>query len=163
MRAYFFTNYYMSSIQKGIQSLHCVADMFSYYEHNDSSPSKYDQLLDWANYHKTAILLNGGNSKDLKEMYDKLHFAAKHTYPYGKFCEDEQSLNNAVTCVGILVPEKVYLLASVLRKAAPDENLLIRNTGTFTVDDENGAPQQYNVSPEDIVIADLLLSCPLAN
>jgi hypothetical protein len=99
MRAYFFTNMYLSSIQHGIQSLHCLQEINTKYQ-NESSI-----LTDWAENHKTVIVLNGGPS-------EKLH-AIKHlfeddnnTYPWGYFIEP--SIDNALTCVGIILPESMY-------------------------------------------------------
>ena len=58
MRAYFFGNLYMSSIQQGIQAAHAVADMFIKYS-NENEPN-YHPLREWATDHKTMILLNAG-------------------------------------------------------------------------------------------------------
>jgi len=70
MRAYFFGNMYLSSIQQGIQAAHVVTEMFTKYP-IDHECIKFDDLNDWANNHKTMILLNGGYGENL---YDLLGF-----------------------------------------------------------------------------------------
>lgn len=112
MRAYFFCNYYLSSIQQGIQSAHCVADMFVKYSYQIGH--QHIQLTDWATNHKTMVLLNGGNQKELLELYDFLNNPG-NTLPFHIFKEDEQSVNGCATCVGIVLPPSVYEAAAKVR------------------------------------------------
>jgi hypothetical protein len=160
MRAYFFTNFYMSSLQKGIQSLHCITDLMVQYDDVMRSPqeqARKDMLMDWAANHKVVILLNGGNSADLQEIYDKLASTSPQTtYPYGKFNEDEQSLNNALTCVGVVVPEKIYLLADLIRRKEPVMH-------TLSIIDKNGTMVVYELTDADMAVADILSQYSLAN
>lgn len=108
MRAYFWCNYYLSSIQQGIQSAHCLAEMMITTEPGH----KQTQLHDWATNYKTLIVLNGGNSAQLAELFNDIqNFGVLLNLPVAKFSEDEQSLNSALTCVGMIVPESVYGLS----------------------------------------------------
>lgn len=85
MRCYHFGNYYMSSIQQGVQSAHCQMELFVKYKEIDlydygtsigSNPpihiyeaaEKADMLFDWAKNHKTMICLSAGNNKQLNEV-----------------------------------------------------------------------------------------------
>jgi hypothetical protein len=125
MRFYAFTNFYLSSLQQGIQTQHCTADMFAHYEtfkHTDEHVAiARELLLDWAIIHKTTIILNGGNSADLESLYQQLlPLAVDQDLPYQKFHEDEQSLNRALTCVGIVLPEPIYTVAAALRERDTD-------------------------------------------
>ena len=89
---------YLSSIQHGIQALHCLQEI------NNSYP-KHQMLDEWANEHKTVYVLNGGTSF---EMNDLVHFF-KHesnTLPWAVF--HEPSLDNSLTCIGIIVPDDIY-------------------------------------------------------
>jgi hypothetical protein len=107
MRLYTFTNFYLSSIQQGIQSAHCLHDLFLNY--NNPNQEADHILLTWAEYHKTMIVLNGGDSLSLAELYaELLPLATDREYPIGTFSEDARSLNNALTCVGIVLPASVY-------------------------------------------------------
>ena len=69
---------------------------------------------DWATQHKTVVLLNGGNQQSLQDLHAFLDDKA-NPYPYGQFKEDNQSLNECLTCVGIILPEKIYEGAIHLR------------------------------------------------
>lgn len=113
MRFYSFTNYYLSSIQQGIQPAHCIADMFIKYA--DESAERV-ALLDWATNHKTMICLNGGNAAVIRDTYEVLaRLAGDLNLPFGYFHEDEQSLDGTMTCCGIIVPEYIYSASQYLR------------------------------------------------
>ena len=112
MRFYAFCNYYLSSLQQGLQAAHVLTEMSmkarlkggQYWRHYDN----------WASDHKTIILLNGGNDKDLRELLT--FFNMSNPYLYGSFCEDQQSLNGAMTCVGIILPENIYETVAAIRR-----------------------------------------------
>lgn len=122
MRAYSFTNFYLSSIQQGIQPAHALVDMFVKYK--DESPQRA-ALMDWAENHRTMICLNGGNGAELRSIFGQVAWLASQLeLPFQKFHEDEQSLDGALTCVAIIVPEYIYQGAAELRGvrgAARDE------------------------------------------
>jgi hypothetical protein len=116
MRFYAFTNFYLSSIQKGIQAQHCTAELFTHYNRQ----SRGGKLLyDWAQNHKTTIVLNGGNCADLKNLFLSLRALCDELgFPYTSFQEDEQSLNGAITCVGVVLPARIYETASLMRTSS---------------------------------------------
>ena len=116
MRLYTFVNgLYMRPIQFGIQSAHTIADMFVKYTVPDDGPFKpLAQLYDWAENHKTMVILSAVNHAGLVDAYDFVD-TPDNPYPYGKFHEDNQSLGGIITCVGIVVPEKIYTASSDLR------------------------------------------------
>lgn len=105
MRLYTFGNYYLSSIQQGIQAAHVVSEMSVRYA--KGSP-QYDMYVDWALNHKTIICLNGGNNKTLIEDVVKPIEDFCYSYPNAVFYEDEQSLGSILTCFGVIVPEYIY-------------------------------------------------------
>jgi hypothetical protein len=111
MRFYGFGNYYLSSLQQGLQSAHVVGELFTTY---NRLTEKYSQVHDWAQNHKTMVLLNGGNSKDLAELFDFFN-QENNPYAFAKFHEDEQSLNGALTYVGIVLPSKIYDASANMR------------------------------------------------
>lgn len=106
MRFYAMGNYYLSSIQQGIQAAHALGEMFNQSPYGDSPVGRY--LRDWCMNHKTMVLLNGGNSADLRDLWTLLSDERNTQYPIGKFSEDEQSLDGALTCVAIVLPERLY-------------------------------------------------------
>lgn len=130
MRFYGFGNYYLSSLQQGLQAAHCVADMFMKYQYSeDDVPSRKEFLLEWAGLHKTMVLLNGGNSSELHDLYGFLN-DYDNPYPYIKFHEDEQSLNCALTYVSIVLPEKIYKTAALVRNV-PEAITSVNSLTTF--------------------------------
>ena len=99
MRFYAVGNMYLSSIQQGIQAAHCVGEMTL--EHTGNA-----MFEDWLSVHKTLICLNGGNNRSLNDFYELVRYQKQ--FPVAKFHEDEQSMGGMLTCVGIIVPEKIY-------------------------------------------------------
>lgn len=110
MRAYFFGNMYLSSIQQGIQAAHVTAELFM----KSHSEEGNMFLLDWANNHKTMILLNAGYSDEIRRLIE-FFGDVDNPYPWASFNEGQDALDGALTCVGIVVPEKIYRFAELLR------------------------------------------------
>ena len=118
MRFYGFGNYYLSSLQQGLQAGHAAVDLHVKYNiheqgHFDIAPCQ-NMYNDWAENHKTMVLLNGGNSADLADLYAFL-YCEENPYPFVKFHEDEVSLNGALTYVGMILPPKIYDTAARIR------------------------------------------------
>ncbi len=112
MRCYSFTNYYLSDIQKGIQSGHSNVELSLL-----SKEQGVDLFFEWAKNHKTVIILNGGNQAQLQTIYSQLIDLSQNgmNLPFAKFHEDEQSLNGALTSISIIVPEVIYENAQNIR------------------------------------------------
>ena len=130
MRCYHFGNYYMSSIQQGIQAAHCQMELFVkyrdlcglYLDDYQMSTAEYeyqekvDDLYDWAENHKTMICLNGGNLQGLKDI-ESLFQSEQNMFPWATFYEDEMSLGGILTNVCIVLPEDIYEIASKIRSS----------------------------------------------
>lgn len=104
-RAYHFGNYYLSSIQQGIQAAHAQTTLFR----NAISTNNQAQLcvlMQWA-ARPTTICLNGGNAESLRALYEDLS-DVDHSYPLAAFYEDEASLSGLMTNVAIILPAHVY-------------------------------------------------------
>lgn len=118
MRGYFLTNMYLSPIQCGIQSAHCIHDMFVHHQDDFVGGEQAAvRLFDWAENHKTMIVLNGGTSDDL-DMFLKFLSINDHTYPYGHFLEP--GIGDALTCVGIILDEPMIEAISWIRQGQPE-------------------------------------------
>lgn len=137
-RAYFFVNMYLSSLQCGLQAGHAIAEMFTLY-HNvkklneDWAITAANTLYNWAEYHKTIIILNGGNHEDLGQLYSNIgYIAASLKLPYINFHEDENSLNGAATCVGIILPNSIYELKKQKVSAATNDEIWCNADGTIS-------------------------------
>jgi hypothetical protein len=123
MRLYTFTNYYLSSLQKGLQSAHVVSELFSKYNAPYKDVLVADYLWFWANDHRTIIIKDGGNHQNLM-LIAKMLNKPQNPYPWALVREDGPSLNKAATAVGIVLPEKFYKLY----KAEPPEMTEWENT-----------------------------------
>jgi hypothetical protein len=112
MRLYSFTNYYLSPLQQGLQTAHVVSTLFAKYLPSDTIQA--EGLYDWAENHQTIVILNGGNQADLRDLL-QFFVQGDHRFPYTFFKEDEQSLNDCLTCVGIVLPEYIYNAVAEVR------------------------------------------------
>lgn len=109
LRFYCFTNFYLSSIQHGVQTGHCAVDLVTKYlsrRGDPDTPKEHIELVsNWATMHKTFIILNGG---DLTNMSGPILEAVKNSnYPWATFHEDA-GLGNILTAVGVVLPEYVF-------------------------------------------------------
>lgn len=111
MRFYAFGNYYLSSLQQALQAHHACQEIYNDFV----SPAAREVYTDWSRNHKTIVLLNGGNSADLQDLFNFLN-SDDNPYLFAKFHEDEQSLGGALTSVGIILPEVIYETAANDRK-----------------------------------------------
>lgn len=109
MRAYFYGNMYLSSIQQGIQGLHSTSEMFVKYRntYNVEDDKKSDMLYTWAEHFKTVVLLNAGYADEIRKLI-KVFGDKRNPYPWAEFYEGKDSLDGALTDVGIILPVHVY-------------------------------------------------------
>ncbi len=119
LRAYFFGNMYLSSIQQGIQAAHTVAEMFSKYTwvtedyELNIEPTRII-LYDWAEKHKTMVLLNAGYSEEIRDL-TRFFMKPDNPYPCSYFEEGEDALDGALTCAGIILPDTIYGASAAIR------------------------------------------------
>ena len=106
MRAYFFGNMYLSSIQQGIQAGHVIGEMSVKYGANPDS-----MFSEWAKDHKTMILLNSGMSSNLSDIVKHLS-KSDNPFNWAPFFESREALDGALTSVGIILPEEIYSVKS---------------------------------------------------
>jgi hypothetical protein len=100
LRLYSFVNYYLSDLQRGLQTAHLVAELYKKY-----TVGKHKKVLvEWATDHKTIIILNGGNCSGLADVSSNLkYYSERLELPVASFSEDMQSLGGALTVTGIIV------------------------------------------------------------
>lgn len=117
MRAYFFGNMYLSSIQQGIQALHVVSEMLVKYTLEDNRPGLLQRIIlqEWARDYKTVVLLNAGFSSEIRSLTEFFANEA-NPYPWARFYEEGDALDGALTSIGIVIPEKIYELSAQLRQ-----------------------------------------------
>lgn len=116
MILYTFVNYYLSSIQQGIQTAHIVSEL---------SLQGHPLFIEWAKNYKTIAILNGGNAKGVEDTWKTLvdiGVFADINLPKAKFHEDDESLGGALTACGIVIPQLIC-----------EEIQLVRNKGATNV------------------------------
>ncbi len=113
MRFYAWGNMYLSSIQQGIQSLHCLSEMYVKYRH--ATNGRLQEVEEWADHHKTVIVLNAG---EMSALEDVLHMMGSDENPYAwsAWRESDDALNGALTNVGVILPERMYKAAQEKKK-----------------------------------------------
>lgn len=104
LRLYTFINFYLSSIQQGIQTAHIVHDLMLKYQVHSSGAAKL--FTDWARNHKTIIVLNGGGTAEIEQAVEVLREQSQ--YPWAEFYESRECLSAALTGVGVVLPERVF-------------------------------------------------------
>ena len=110
MRLYTFINFYLSSIQQGIQTAHIMGELVNLSQSPKYDPSKKEQILNWCKNHKTIVVCNGGNGEGIRNIID-LFENPINPYPFAYFYED-CSVDGLLTGVGIIVPEEIYEMKS---------------------------------------------------
>lgn len=138
LRLYSFVNFYLSSIQQGIQTGHAAVDLVRKYTANgnsfrtDITDERIALVETWADSWKTFITLNGGNASGIAAA---TNIIAKSGFPWAIFCEDEQSLCRLQTCVAVILPETIF---GAQRKLSAD-----RTTECFEFEDAEGVLHTY--------------------
>lgn len=131
LRMYGLTNYQLTGIQKGIQFLHGVVEYSQTV--NRVGGISLDIYNDWANNHKTVILLNGGttNSKVLEDgkYSGTLNNHKTKLDELGVFNTTftEPDLGDQLTAVVFILDERIFN-----RKKYPDfKDWLIENYSKY--------------------------------
>lgn len=97
---YFFTMYNLSGIQKGIQAGHAAVEYSRYARDGDPDYASYNEFAD---NHKTFILLDGGSSGDMKTRVSELRSMG---IAYAAFFEPD--LNYSMSAIAFILPEEIY-------------------------------------------------------
>ena len=99
MRMYFFTMYNLSGIQKGIQCGHAAVE----YSRLAITCETHSQYFEFADKHKTFIVLDGGNSNDMITRSCELDSL---NIPHA--CFREPDLNDSMSAIAFILPEEIY-------------------------------------------------------
>ena len=162
LRLYTFVNFYLSSIQQGIQTAHVVSEMLIKYSYENAivwDEPRGKPFHDWAKNHKTIVVINGGANIDIEEKYallQKLEAYLDFPMPFEKFSEDEQSLGGVMTAVGCVLPEEIY----DARRC--DTVNTVQSPNSFFFQRENEKAIIYEEGTPEHKLITMLKSCPLA-
>ena len=122
MRLYSITNMYMSGIHAGIQTQHSTVELFVKYPLTNSATSHQGMVIsDWAKYHKTTVVLNGGMHNSLLEVLKLFEIWEKNepyeVLPFAPFYEP--GVNDALTSISVVMPQDAIDYMSELRTVKP--------------------------------------------
>jgi len=107
----FVAGLYLSPLQRGLQTAHAVSEMHAVLLNKDSGEVSPERAAfnDWALEDRTIVILDALNSAGVIDAYTKATaFADFFNLPVVMFSEDTQSLNNATTAAGIIVPDYIF-------------------------------------------------------
>ena len=159
-RIYHFGNFYLSSIQQGIQAAHAQMEMFVKYEDSSKNYKQRADLFEWAHSHKTMICLNGGmnvNLENIKELFE----TSENPFAWSYFKESKEAMDGILTNVAIILPNRIYELASYIR-SNNDVSITLFNA-EFCVKKEGAEPEIIDkLSEFEFDLISLLNSCSLA-
>lgn len=109
LRLYSFVNHYLASggPHAGIQTGHAAVDLTRKYTNAfaDVSPNDVEMIVEWADNHKTFIVLNGGMHV---EMLRVKKLVEESGFPFSVFHESEEALNGIMTTVAVVLPEQIF-------------------------------------------------------
>ncbi len=114
MKAFFFVNSpYLQGIQCGVQAGHAIDQMWlkyagyaiSFPDDAKADEAQLSTLIEFSRAHGTFVLLGGGDQEALLSLL-LLLTDPSNLYPWQYF--REPGLNNAITAVVIVLPEKFY-------------------------------------------------------
>lgn len=96
LRMYFFVMRQLNGLNKGIQAGHAAVEYSLKY-------GETEHYKEFAKYHKTFILLDGGGSQDMISRMEELeHFGVEYAPFY------EPDLNNSLSAIAFIVSENIY-------------------------------------------------------
>lgn len=129
MFCYTFTNFYLSSIQQGIQTAHVQHELWlkylPFFHLNDNivgiSPHESKMhhiskiLKEWASDHKTMVVLNGGDNFALQDLTEFL-CDKQNNMPWAHWRESEGALGGSSTAVSIIPDTATFKLIRMYKK-----------------------------------------------
>lgn len=165
MRAYAWTHFILSPIQKGIQGGHAIMEFRNFFDRAVKNVAQLNAWDDWNDKHKTVIVLDGGDCHGLRDVIEKLRTYfndADFKYPPAAvtFREDDCTLGGLTTSVASLVHARYYLMGAALRKSGVDINDYHFNRGDFAKHEI--AKETLNRALKEELIAANLLPFPYA-
>lgn len=108
---------YLSSLQNGLQSAHVVGELMVKYNPPPARirGKEWSTLMEWASKHKTMVLLNAGYGEELYSL-QRFFNEEDNPYPWAPFHESKEALDSAFTCIGIILPARIYDTSKVCRE-----------------------------------------------
>lgn len=100
-KAYLFSHTALKPICSGVQNAHTIAEMFAKY----STPStEHDTLIKWAKSHKTIVMRDGGNTRNLNLIKSIVSdICPLANIPFSCFYESDDYMGGILTSVGFVM------------------------------------------------------------
>lgn len=166
LRLYTFVNFYLSSIQQGIQSAHIAHELFVKYKNNKN---QIEKIYEWATDHKTMIVLNGGPNQSIIEinnLFNDIVSDLLFITPFTSFYEDDPSLGGIMTSVGIILPEEIFAAINAEEVLSlcgyNDLNTNDRKDSFYYVNEDKIITHNYQKDSREWKIIKLIKSCRFA-
>lgn len=162
MRCYHFSYFYLSPIQQGIQAAHAQMEMFVKYQPSSTEPHLHNQLIDWAQNHKTMICLNAGMQSMVEAIHETMS-DENNMHPWACFYEEAGAVSpvETLTNVCVVLPEKIYNNVRIL-KDSPLHSIEFLGDGGIIYTPTFGDSAPIEFSPYEVGIMHLLNQCRLA-
>ena len=158
LRLYSFVNFYLSSIQQGIQTGHAAVDLVRKCTAS-GNPLRRDitsyhmHLVEkWADNYKTFIILNGGDSVGIANATSTI--SRNGVFPWVTFKESGEALNGIQTCVAVVLPEYIFGATKQFKENGDYE---------WVYNFEEEKRQVYNRDSQHFDLINLVKSCRLAS
>lgn len=121
MKLYIFTLDHLSTVQKGIQAAHVVAELML---------KGRKEIEEWAKHDKTIVMLQGGNYLHLKYIEEAI---ANSQFTGASFREDEETLGALVTATAVLLPSEKFNVDEYLQLDENSKKVLSLSTNAKKV------------------------------
>lgn len=148
MKAYFLTHSYFDTKQAGIQSVHAgtgLAMKYALGKYGHEDPNIVEVYTKWATDYETVILLKGGDHEYLSsiEMFFK-EYINNLTIPWYSFKESMSAANGCLTCIGLVLSEKIYKNQFMLGPIATRVLTFDSYLGTLSISATSDTEFEYN-------------------
>ena len=109
LRMYGLVNYQLTGIQKGIQFGHAVVDYSQSIRKSENS-IELEKYNEWADNHKTFIILSGGTTNLSIEKPGTMNLHLKALIDNNIYCRSfhEPDLGDQLTAISFIVDERVF-------------------------------------------------------
>lgn len=181
MRCYNINCFYLSGIHAGIQSGHAQKELSLKYlvkDNHRQGPQAKAILVEYLEFHKTVIVLNGGMVGDLLKVEEFLAQEGNTDYAWASFRESEFALNGTLTNIALILPwhiyayknevcgllEEEYSASTKIIDIAPGQSLLRRGDVLklhCQVDHDHGKAGVIEYTPFDLELIKLIAPLPL--
>lgn len=167
MRGYSLVHFALSPIQQGIQGGHGLIEIGSKYRFETAEAGSTVLYDTWAVYHKTMLILNGGNSNSLASIHALTQAVAEDKtlegngqFSYAPFFEDQETLSGMLTCVSFIADQNMCDAIDFYRQYP--QTALVHADPTYQISTLDGSLDPRWQNPNLVHLAARVSLCRLA-